>query len=146
MKINQTQLEKLELLANKKVVTRVSSSIQEYRNKHFAIVEKRRLDYEKLMGEYKTENEAHEAYGWGYITEEQYENVKEMLKVGDSMINQTTEFEMAADILSEMLSPVHALIRMLEYNQMTDEQKEKHDKSIENWKKHVAEVKERLHV
>ena len=116
------RLEKLELLALKKVVTRLRSSILEYRKKHSEILEKRRLEYEK-MSEYASEEDAQEAYGWGIITEKEFDAIKERLRSDEPMLDQTSEFEMAANILSDVSSPMSELIRTLEYNAKTDEEK-----------------------
>lgn len=56
------------------------------------------------LGEYKTFEEAHEAYGWGYISEEEFETIRNFLEHKEELKSERSAEEYAADILHEFVA------------------------------------------
>ena len=53
---------------------------------------------EKLL-EYKTYNEAQDAYGYGFITEEEFDEIVEFLEKSQQIVDEPTAEELALKIL-----------------------------------------------
>jgi hypothetical protein len=62
-----------------------------------------RLARLEALGEYKTFEEAHEAYGWGYISEEEFETIRNFLEHKEELKSERSAEEYAADILQEFV-------------------------------------------
>lgn len=130
---------KLELKAVKKVITRLESSYKEYTKKH----EERAAALKKLIDEYATAEEAQDAYGWGFITEDQYDLIREAFSEQDKAMDAPTEFSVSAKIIGSFIKELKDSARFMEYELMTPEQKLKHDENVEAHRRQLEEIKTR---
>lgn len=99
---------------------------------------KQKQEMEKLL-EYKTYEEAHEAYGWGFISDAEFEQIQNILEGNNRELEKPCVEETAAKIMrewaGEMASDIHALqfellptqeqVRILEANLEKTRKKER---------------------
>lgn len=67
--------------------------------------QKRAQAYQQTLGTYKTEKEAHEAYGYGFITSEEYDQICEIIEKGAEFVeNNKSAIEYAEAILRDYVN------------------------------------------
>lgn len=67
------------------------------------------------LGEYKTYEEAHDAYGWGFITEEEFESIKNFLEHKEELKGERSAEEYAANILQEFVARLQREIASFQF-------------------------------
>lgn len=67
------------------------------------------------LGEYKTYDEAHDAYGWGYITEEEFEAIKNFLEHKEELKGERSAEEYAADMMQEFVARLQREIASFQF-------------------------------
>ena len=76
--------------------------------------------------EYKTYEEAQDAYGWGLLTDEEFAGIAKALEEGDEYIETTrTPTELANEMLKEFMARLESDIRSFEYELLPAEEKER---------------------
>ena len=84
---------------------------------------KRVAVFEKTKGEYKTPDEAHDAYGYDCITEAEYEQIKEAFEKGEKFVEENTSPEEAAfSILTDFIGRLEREIRSFKFEQLSPEE------------------------
>lgn len=82
--------------------------------------------------DYKTVDEAHDAYGWGAITEDEYRAIAEAIEAGEEYIeNAVTPVELAAKILTDFTSRLSSELRSLEFELLPIEEQVKRMEAAE---------------
>lgn len=99
-------------------------------------IEKVKEDREKRkehLSEYRNYNDLQDAYGWGFITEEEFDALAIALEQGTEAIdNEISEHEIAASIISGWLKITDGDIASLEFDLMPESKKKKiRDESYE---------------
>lgn len=84
----------------------------------------------EIRERYPTADEAHEAFGWGYITEEEYRTIAEQLE----SVNAPTITSAARDELRDILSRLRKDIRDLEWEAMPEADRERVRQNIAKYK------------
>lgn len=98
-------------------------------------VAKRAEKIEKLQ-KYDSVEEAHDAFGYGEITEEEYREVVEFFESGKKFITETkTKNSIALEILNNFISRLKKDVRALEWDMLSEDEKERIRKSNEELKK-----------
>ena len=72
----------LELRADKRLYGRLKTLRRYYQEKRDKVMEQRRERVEQMLGDYPTEQEAHEAYGYDMISEDEYTQILEAIEKG----------------------------------------------------------------
>lgn len=86
--------------------------------------QKRKERIEHLT-EYKSYNEAQEAYGWEFITEEEFDEIVRILEEGTERIEkERTPVEIAKDILNKFVNGLTYEIASFEFDLLPEEEKE----------------------
>ena len=75
---------------------------------------------------YRSEQDLLDAYGWGFITEEEYDRLREMREKGeDSILNDKSAEEYAAKILGEFIMRLHHDISSLKFELLPEKEKDR---------------------
>lgn len=92
-----------------------------------------------MLTEFKSADEAHEAYGWGIITESEYEQVRDLFEKGEQIRNgRATPSSAALQMLNEIISHLSREIRDFKWDALPEAEKERIRQSNEKLK---AELK-----
>lgn len=80
---------------------------------------------EAELSEYKNEDEIADAYGWGFMSEEEYDDLIARFREGKEAIrNEKSAEEIAAEILSGWIRITEGDIDSLKFDLLPDEKKE----------------------
>ena len=128
---------KLEVKAYDKAHNELVKLVKRYKDKHEKKVKAKEDKLNQLLGDYKTEAEAHEAYGYEYITWEEYETICAALK-GNAEKADVDDVEIVMSrIFSHLATDTLKLYQTLKYESLSDEERAE-------WDRQVAEYKARI--
>ena len=135
---------KIELKARKLVLAKLESALKPLAAK----AERNRVDRavrrETLLGEYKTYEEAHEAYGYGYISEKEFEEITEFLESSQKKVDAPDAEAIAADILKGWIKLTKSDIDHLEFELKSPEEQEEIRRKKEEFRIEQEERRKRL--
>lgn len=124
---------KLEVKAYDKVHDELVKLAKKYEEKHNKKVKKKLDRMNELLGEYHSEAEAHEAYGYDYITWEEYEEICEALNSSKKKVDVDDVEIVASRILFHLSRDTLKLYQTLKYESLSDEEKAEWDKQVAEW-------------
>lgn len=133
----------LELRADKRLLGRLKTLRKHYQEKRDRTVEQRRERIKQLLGDYPTERDAQEAYGYDIISEEEYSEILVAIKKGQQEVDAESEESIIITWLDMWIHALDHDIHELTYQLMTPEEKASHDKSVQDWKDHIEELKKK---
>ena len=88
--------------------------------------------------QFETLEEAGEAYGWGYITAEEYAGITKALEEGDDYINNAlTPIEHAHVMLKAYIARLESEIRDFKFHMLPDEEQDRIRKESEERRAHL---------
>lgn len=96
---------------------------------------------EMELMEYKTEQEIQDAYGWDFITEEEKDRLIDRLRGAKEKAELPTKEKIALDELCSILKEVCRTRNDLEYELMSDEEKQRRQEQSEEWQNKIAELR-----
>ena len=134
---------KLEVKAYDKVHEELVKLARKYEEKHNKKVKKKLDRLNELLGEYHSEAEAHEAYGYEYITWEEYEEICEALNSNEKKADVDDVEIVASRILFHLSRDTLKLYQTLKYESLSDEEKAEWDKQAAEWKAKQEQRKKR---
>ena len=112
---------KLEIKGRKIVVNKLKTALNSL-NRKVDKIEKERQSRKETLLEYKNENDLQDAYGWGFITEEEYYNLLEMMRNGIQVIDEeTSPEEIAKHIIQEWFGRMLSDIASFEFDLLSPE-------------------------
>ncbi|MEG2515095.1 MAG: hypothetical protein RSA92_07140 [Bacteroidaceae bacterium] len=115
----------------------LSSSIKKAVDKE---TEARQRRVEQLC-EYKDVDEARDAYGYGYISREEYDEIYDVLKKNAAFIELNTYKKAALDTLNEFIRKKESDIRSFEWEMKSPEERDEINKSNEAFKAKFRRMK-----
>lgn len=77
------------------------------------------------LGEYKTYEEAHDAYGWGFITEEEFESIKNFLEHKEELKGERSDEEYAADMMQEFVARLQREITSFQFELLPEKEQKR---------------------
>lgn len=134
---------KLEVKAYDKVHDEIVKLAQKYADKHNKKIKKKLDRMNELLGEYHSESEAHEAYGYEYITWEEYEEICEALNTNEQKAEVDDVEIVASRILSHIAKDTLKMYQTLKYESLSDKEKTEWDKQAAEWNKRKEERKKK---
>lgn len=116
---------KLEIEARKEVLKKVENAFKRLRKQADSNLEKRR-EKVRAAREYRSLDEAHEAWGYDFITDEEFEEIKKVFELGDAYIeNNLSPQEVAVNILGRFMGGLNKEIRSFEFELLPIEEQER---------------------
>lgn len=135
---------KIELKARKLVLAKLESALKPLAAK----AERQRVDRsvrrEVLLGEYKTYDEAHEAYGYGYISEKEFNEIVDFLENSQKKVDAPDAEAIAADILKGWIKITKSDISYFEFELKSPEEQEEIRRKNEEFRREQEERHKRL--
>ena len=135
---------KIELKARKLILAKLESALKPLAAK----AERQRIDRavrrETLLGEYKTYDEAHEAYGYGYISEKEFEEITKFLESSQKKVDVPDAEAIAADILKGWIKITKSDIDHFEFELKSPEEQEEIRRKNEEFRLKQEERRKRL--
>lgn len=123
---------KLEIKARKEVLKKVENAFKRLRKQADSNLEKRR-EKVRAAREYRSLDEAHEAWGYDFITDEEFEEIKKVFELGDAYIeNDLSPQEVAVNILGRFMGGLNKEIRSFEFELLPIEEQERIRKQKHN--------------
>ena len=128
MKQSEKELRKdirFEIRARKLLLKKLESLVKRAAASAEKQIQKRKKRWEEVA-QYKSYEEAQEAYGCAVITQEEFFAIADLLEAGEESVkNDISAEEAARDILNEFVSKVKQEIRGLEWDLLPEKEKEK---------------------
>lgn len=109
----------------------------------------RKAEFETAM-QYRSEADIQEAYGWEFITEQQYEHYLELFRQGHKALDEhsPTVTELALSILNRIFQDIDRDCRQYAFEALSPEeqlaQRKRAEESQKAWKQYIADLKEKM--
>lgn len=132
----------LEIEALKYLHKQLSTMATKLEKKHNTIIAERKAKVLELVSQYSSLEEAHEEYGWGYLSEEEYEIIQRAFKQSEDVEAEYTPESLAAFRLRDFLRTCNSIKASLEYDCMTDTEKAEYNKQLYESSLHFEKVHE----
>ena len=124
---------KLEVKAYDKAYDELIKLAQRFRAKHDKRVATKLARLNELLGEYHSEVEAHEAYGYDLISWEEYEEICEALNSNEKQADVDDVDIVVSRIMFHLAKDTLKLYQTLKYESLSDEEKAEWDKQVSEW-------------
>lgn len=129
---------RVEIKARKLVIKKLATAISALQKTADRQKAEKTAKREKLL-EYKTYNEAQDAYGYGFITEEEFDEIVEFLEKSQAIVDEPTAEELALKILLNWRHHMGLEIANLEFEMLPKEEQSRIlEKNIEILQKREA--------
>lgn len=129
---------RMEIKARKLVIKKLATAISALQKTADRQKAEKTAKREKLL-EYKTYNEAQDAYGYGFITEEEFDEIVEFLEKSQQIVDEPTAEELALKILLNWRHHMGLEIANLEFEMLPKEEQSRIlEKNIEILQKREA--------
>lgn len=116
---------KIELKSRQIVLHKLTVALNSLTSRKIAKIVEERHKREEQLSEYKNEDEIADAYGWGFMSEEEYDDLLSRFREGKEAIrNEKSAEEIAAEILSGWIRITEGDIESLRFDLLSDEKKE----------------------
>lgn len=119
---------KLELKAAKYVRDRIKTISSHARKRKDDKLKETEMRAQELT-QYQSVEEAQEAYGWGYITEQEYNHIVDLFEGREGKVNDIDVDDMILNWTHRFLDQLNSSINEYEYLLMTPEEQEKYQQS-----------------
>lgn len=131
-----------------KELERIHSKLKRHIEKESSV---RQSEFEAAM-QYHSESEIQEAFGWDFLTEQQYELYLDLFRRGQQALDEhaPTTTEIALSILNRIFQDIDRDQRQYRFEALPPEQQAAEIKrareSQEAWQQHLAEIREKLNL
>ena len=135
------QVDKMDLL---KDLERIRAKLKRHIEKEAA---DREAEFEAAM-QYHSESDIQEAYGWEFISEQQYERYLELFRQGRKALDEhsPTVTELALSILNRIFQDIDRDCRQCEFEALSPEEQlaelKRAEESKQAWRQYIASLKE----
>jgi len=107
---------KVELKSRKIVEKKLETAIRAL-EKPIARIKAEREKRKEELSEYRDERDLLDAYGWGIITEEEYDDLRDRMAAGKDLIdNEKSEYEIAQEMMRSWLRDIRSDIESLKFD------------------------------
>ena len=125
MTIEERKDTKIELKSRKIVVKKLESAIKSLKK----VTDRQKAEREERkqnLSQYKDEHELQEAYGWGFIEEDEYDRLLEQMKNGiDAIDSEKTAEEIALEIINHWERIMSSDISDLKFQLLPEKEQER---------------------
>ncbi|MDD3231450.1 MAG: hypothetical protein PHE09_19895 [Oscillospiraceae bacterium] len=143
MKATERNELQLEIKARKELIKRLAYPLDQL-TKADAKERSKREERTAALSEYKTQEDAHEAYGYDVITEEEYQAICEALEAGEKYVTETmTPVSLAMKILRDFIRHMESELRSLEFELLPPEEQTRRMEAAEKHREEMEARRER---
>ena len=134
---------RVEIKARKLIIKKLETAINALQKTADRQRAERQAEREKLL-EFKSYNDAQDAYGWGLITEEKFDRITTFLESSQNAVDEPTAEDIAIKTLLNWQQHMGAEIANIEFNMLPKEEQSRIlDKYLEILKRREERRKER---
>jgi len=142
---NERKSLRTEIKARKIIIKKLETAINALQKTADRQKAEKEAERAKLL-EYKTYTEAQDAYGWGLITEEEFDRIVEFLESSQEVVDEPTAEDIAVKVLLNWQHHMGSEIANIEFEMLPKEEQSKIlDKNLEILKRREERRKERKH-
>lgn len=134
---------KVELKARKLVLAKLETALKPLQAKAERQHTDRAARREALLHYYKTYDEAHEAYGYGYITEKEFQDIVDFLESSQEKVDAPDAEAIAASIIKDWIKRMNSDIYHFEFELKSPEEQEDIRRKNEQFQQEQAERRKR---
>ena len=114
----------LEIQSRKVVIEKIKNAYKRLKRQAEANYDKRKLKIQSAS-EYKSVDEAHDAWGYDCITEKQYNEIRKIFEQGEEYLEKHVSPQEVAKILGEFIGRLSYEIRSFEFELLPPEEQER---------------------
>lgn len=134
---------RVEIKARKLIIKKLETAINALQKTADRQRAERQAEREKLL-EFKSYNDAQDAYGWGLITEEEFDRITTFLESSQNAVDEPTAEDIAIKTLLNWQQHMGAEIANIEFDMLPKEEQSRIlDKNLEILKRRKERRKER---
>ncbi len=127
----------LEIQSRKEVLKKIENAYKRLKQQAEANYEKRKAKVQSVS-EYKSIEEAHDAFGYDCITEKEYYEIVEIFEKGEEYVEKhISPQEVAVKILGEFIGRLNSEIRSFEFDLLPLEEQVKRLREQEEWREKI---------
>lgn len=131
----------LEIQSRKEVLKKIENAYKRLKHQAEVNFEKRKAKI-KSASEYKSVEEAHDAFGYDCITEKEYYEIVEIFEKGEEYVEKhLSPQEVAVKILGEFIGRLNSEIRSFEFDLLPVEEQVKRLREQEEWREKIKSAK-----
>lgn len=142
---NERKSLRTEIKARKIIIKKLETAISALQKTADRQKAEKEAERTKLL-EYKTYHDAQDTYGWGLITEEEFDRIVEFLESSQEVVDEPTAEDIAVKVLLNWQHHMGSEIANIEFEMLPKEEQSKIlDKNLEILKRREERRKEREH-
>lgn len=131
----------LEIQSRKEVLKKIENAYKRLKKQAEANYEKRKAKVQ-AANEYKSIDEAHDAWGYDCITEQEYNEIVKVFERGAEYIEKNlSPQEVAVKILGEFIGRLNSEIRSFEFDLLPPEEQLRLLREQEQWREEIKRAK-----
>ena len=131
----------LEIRARKEVLRKIENAYNRLKKQAEANYEKRK-EKAQAASEYKSIEEAHDAWGYDCITEQEYNEIVKIFELGAEYVEKhLSPQEVAVKILGEFMGRLSSEIRSFEFDLLSPEEQLRLLREQEEWREEIERAK-----
>ena len=131
----------LEIRARKEVLRKIENAYKRLKKQAEANYEKRK-EKAQAASEYKSIEEAHDAWGYDCITEQEYNEIVKIFELGAEYVEKhLSPQEVAVKILGEFMGRLSSEIRSFEFDLLPPEEQLRLLREQEEWREEIERAK-----
>jgi len=134
---------KIELKARQLVLSKLETALKPIEAKAKRQHTDRAVRRETMLREYKTYDEAHEAYGYGYITQKEFEEITALLENSQKIVDKPDAEAIAASIIKHWIKTTKSDIYYFEFELKSPEEQEEIRQKDEAFRREQDERRKR---
>lgn len=131
----------LEIQSRKEVLKKIENAYKRLKKQAEANYEKRK-EKAQAASEYKSIDEAHDAWGYDCITEQEYNEIVKVFEQGAEYVEKhLSPQEVAVKILGEFMGRLSSEIRSFEFDLLSPEEQFRLLREQEEWREEIERAK-----
>lgn len=135
---------RIELEGGRYLKQQLTAMRTKLRKRREATVTERRQKMDELLGDYKTVDEARDAYGWDLITEEEFDEIRSAIENGERKTIEDDRDSIAVSWLNDFIRRLSDTISAIEFDLLPADEQDRRLKEAEEHERELKEIKKRL--
>lgn len=134
----------IELEGGRYLKQQLTAMRTKLRKRREATVTERKQKMDELLGDYKTVDEARDAYGWDLITEEEFDEIRSAIENGERKAVEDDRDSVAVAWLNDFIRRLSDTISSIEFDLLPADEQDRRLKEAEEHEREMEEIKKRL--
>lgn len=135
---------RIELEGGRYLKQQLTAMRTKIRKRREATVTERKQKMDELLGDYKTVDEAQNAYGWDLITEKEYDEIRSAIENGERKAVEDDRDSIAIAWLNDFIRRLSDTISAIEFDLLPADEQDRRLKEAEEHERELEDIKKRL--